>query len=115
MGVCSRRTEESILTELNTTRQLLGCVYVALSFFGHTIRDDGCELEKCVIQGKVGGKGRRGRPKTSYSSNITNGCLKAWSESRGTHGIALNGEVWYDVRHGRLIITPGGTVKGEDA
>ena len=33
-----------------------------------------------------------------------NGSLKAWSESRGTHVIALNGED-YDVWHGRLIIT----------
>ena len=40
-----------------------------------------------------------------------NGCLKAWSETRGTHGIALNGEDWYDVRHRRLIITPDGTAK----
>ena len=38
-----------------------------------------------------------------------NGCLKAWSESRGKHGIALDGEDWYHVRHGRLIITPDGT------
>ena len=26
--------------------------------------------------------------------------------SHGTHGIALDGEDWYDVRHGWLIITP---------
>ena len=36
--------------------------------------------------------------------------MKTWSKSRGTHGIALNGEDWYDVRHG-LIITPDGTAK----
>ena len=66
------RTDESILTELISTRQLLGFVVRRkLSFFGHTIRDGGCELVKCVIQGKVNGKRRRGRPKTSYSSNIT--------------------------------------------
>ena len=66
------RTDDSILTELGTTRQLLGFVVRRkLSFFGHTIRDGGCELVKCVIQGKVSGKRRRGRPKTSYSSNIT--------------------------------------------
>ena len=52
-------------------KQLLGFVVChKLSFFGHTIRDGGCELVKCVIQGKVSGKGR---PKTLYSSNITNG------------------------------------------
>ena len=55
--------------------------------------------------GEVIGKRRRGRPNTPYSSNITqNGCMRAWSESRGTHWIALNGEDWYDVRDRRLII-----------
>ena len=42
-----------------------------------------------------------------------NGCLKAWRISRGTHEIALNEED-YDVRRGRLIITPGGTGKEEE-
>ena len=66
------RTDESILLELNTSRQLLGFVVRRkLSLFGHTLSDGGCELVKCVIQGKVSGKRRRGRPKTSYSSNIT--------------------------------------------
>ena len=27
------------------------------------MRDGGCELVKCMIQGKVSGKRRRGRPK----------------------------------------------------
>ena len=43
-----------------------------------------------------------------------NGCRKAWSKSRGTHEIALDGEDGYDGRHGRLIITPDGTVKEEE-
>ena len=42
------------------------------------------------------------------------GCLKARSESRGKHGIALDGEDWYDVWHGLLIITPDGTAKEEE-
>ena len=37
-----------------------------------------------------------------------NGRLKAWNKY---HGIALNGEGWYDVRLGRLIITPDGIGK----
>ena len=40
-----------------------------------------------------------------------NGCLKTWSKSRGTHEIALNIGDWYDVRHGRLFITPDGIAK----
>ena len=87
------RTDESILLELNTTRQLLGFVVRRkLSYLGHTMRDGGCELVKCVIQGKVNGKRRRGRPNTSYSSNITKWIMKAWSKYRGTHEIAMDGE-----------------------
>ena len=43
--------------------------------------------------------------KTKYVIAVTsqNGCLKAWSVSRGKYGIALDGEDWYDVRHGVLI------------
>ena len=68
------RTDEGILTELNTTRHLLGFVVRRkLSFFGHTIRDGWYELVKCVIQGKVSGKRRHGRSKTSYSSK----CMSA--------------------------------------
>ena len=33
---------------------------------------------------------------------------EAWDKYRG---IALDGEDWCDVRHGRLIITPDGTGK----
>ena len=58
--------------QLNTTRQLLGFVVRRkLSFVGHTIRDGGCELLKCLIQGKVSGRRRHGSPKTSLISNIT--------------------------------------------
>ena len=41
------RTDESILPELNTTIQLLGyAVRCKLSYFGHTIRDGGCDVVK---------------------------------------------------------------------
>ena len=67
------RSYESILTGLNTTRELLGFVVRRkLSFCGQTIRDGGCDLVKCLIQVKLSGKRRRGRPKTlDSSSNIT--------------------------------------------
>ena len=50
---------------------------------------------------------------TAVGLTSQNGRLKARSESRGKHGIALDGEDWYDVRHWRLIITPDGTAKEE--
>ena len=37
-----------------------------------------------------------------------NGWLKAWNKYGG---IALDGEDWCNVRHGRLIVTPGGIGK----
>ena len=43
--------------------------------------------------------------KTFTVSTSQNRCLRTWAKSRGTHGIALNGEYWYD---GRLIITLDG-------
>ena len=39
---------------------------------------------------------------------LQNGWLKAWNKYRG---IALDGEDWCDMRHGRLIITPDGKKK----
>ena len=51
------------------------------------------------------------KTKTSYSSNPPKWMSGTWSESRGKHGIVLDGEDWYDVKHGRLIITPDRTAK----
>ena len=81
-----------------------------LSFFGHTIRDGGCELVKCVIQEKVSGEGRRGENKMSYNSKITK-WLSEWNKSRGSRAIARDGEDWRDVWNGRLLLTPDGTAK----
>ena len=93
------RTDEKVLIGFAARRKL--------SFFGHPIRDDACELVKCVIQGKLSGKRRRGRPNTSYS-NIT----KLMSQSmeritRDTRDRAGWRRGWCDMRHGRLILPVG--------
>ena len=76
-----RRTNDSVMLELNTTRQLLGLVLRRkLSFLGHTHREGGCQLVKTVIQGKVPGKRRRGKPRASYGNNITKWMGKTTSE-----------------------------------
>ena len=64
-------TDQSILTDLNITRHLLGFVVRRkLSFFGHTVKDGGCELVKCVVQREVLGKRRSGRPKSPDTRGI---------------------------------------------
>ena len=40
--------------------------------------------------------------------------MEVWKKSGGIRGITLDGEVWCDVMHGRLINTPDGTVKDEE-
>ena len=76
--------------------------------------------------GEVSRKRRRGRPKTSYSSNITKWMNESMERiTRDTRDRAewrrlircaarAAGEDWCYVRHGRLIITPDGTVKEEE-
>ena len=104
MYMYSRINNQSI----KTTRQLLGFVVRRknFSYFGQTIRDGGCELVKCMIQGKVSGKLKRGRPNTSYNSNITK-----WM-SENMEQITRNTQDRAEWRRlVRLIITPDGTAK----
>ena len=74
-----KRTNKSILEELKTKRALLETVKTRkLNFFGHASRNKRCRLVKDVIQGKMEGKRGRGRPRSSYMSNIQD-----WSEMTG--------------------------------
>ena len=69
---------------------------------------------KCEIQGKVDGKRRladKSRHTVVTSLCSQNGWLKAWNKYCG---IAVDGEEWCDVRHGRLIVAPGGMVKNQN-
>ena len=63
------------------TSTLICCAPHELSFFGHTIRDGGCELVKCVIQREVHGKRRRGRPK-SCETSLAASCLMEQIDAR---------------------------------
>ena len=105
-----RRTNDSVMLELNTTRQLLGLVLRRkLSLLGHTHREGGCQLVKTVIQGKVPGKRRRGRPRASYGNNIAKWMGKTMSE------VIRETQEWDRWRRlvreasRRLIINPDGT------
>ena len=68
-----KRTNQSILEELGTQRELLGRVMSSkLAYFGHVYREQGKMLVKTVVQGKVQGKRGRGRPRMSYEDNVVN-------------------------------------------
>ena len=70
-----KRTNDSILKELNVQRQILNEVKKRkMTYFGHTCRNKKCTLMKECIQGSLEGLRKRGRPRTSYLENI-----KAWT------------------------------------
>jgi len=41
-----------------------------LTYFGHMCRNTNSSITKTIVQGKVEGKRRRGRPKISYMDNV---------------------------------------------
>ena len=68
-----RRSNESILNELGTTRKLLVLIQRRkLKYVGHAVRNERTDLMSTVLQGKVEGKRNRGRPPASLARNITN-------------------------------------------
>ena len=66
-----RKTNVSVLQDLNTERQLF-CQVVKrkLTYFGHVSRKSNLNLTKCLIQGKPEGKRGQGRPRMAYTDNI---------------------------------------------
>ena len=66
-----KRTDNSILQELEIKRDLLGHVRKRkLSYFGYLCRDNGCQITKTVVEGNVRGRRRSGRPRKHYIDNI---------------------------------------------
>ncbi|GFO42502.1 endonuclease-reverse transcriptase [Plakobranchus ocellatus] len=91
-----RRTDQSILEELNEERKLLNYIKKRkLIFFGHTCRSK-CTLMKNILQGRVEGKRQRGRPRINYFDNI-----KSWTQmtTRGIYDVILERDVWRQMVH----------------
>ena len=66
-----KRTNESILEELSATKELLAEINKRkLKYIGHANRNTKTQLMKTVLQGKLESKRKRGKPPTSYASNI---------------------------------------------
>ena len=65
------RTNISILEVINVERRLLHTIYCRmLRYFGHIARRGGPNLEKVVMQGKIEGKRKQGRPKCRWIDQI---------------------------------------------
>ena len=72
-----KRTNKSILNELQTRRELLAQIIKRkMAFFGHACRNNKCNLVKTCILGMMSGKRRRGRPRMQYIDNI-----KKWTRA----------------------------------
>ena len=62
-----RSTNSSILSDLNTSRELLGVVVKRkMSYFGHMSRKKNLNLTKTIVQGKPEGRRGKGGPRTAY-------------------------------------------------
>ena len=62
-----KRTNESILQQLQVNRELPGMVIKRkLTFFGHTFRNSKSTLKKDVIQGRMKEKRKQGRSLTNF-------------------------------------------------
>ena len=67
----ARRSNQSILKEINPRISLEGMMLkLKLQYFGHFMRRVD-SLEKILMLGRIGGRRRRGRPRTRWLDGIT--------------------------------------------
>ena len=87
-----KRTNMSVLHELDTDRELLGNVIsLKVGYFGHVMRGSGSPLAAQIIEGKVEGKRKRGRQKKKWFDNITEWTGLTYTEAKRT---AQDRNVW---------------------
>ena len=67
-----RRTNESVLRELDTTRKSLANINKRrLKYVGHVSHNKNTDLMTVIYQGKTEARRKKGRPPVSYIENIT--------------------------------------------
>ena len=90
-----RKTNESVLKDLGTQRELFGQVVKRkLTYFGHMSRKNNLNLTKSIVQGKPCGKKGQGRPRMAYMDNV-----RQWTglSAHAAFQAALNREGWRKV------------------
>ena len=96
------RTNQSILDELQTTRQFIPLVKKRkLQYFGHIVRAQG--LSNHLLEGRVHGQRPRGRPKRRWMDDVKDWCGRSCAACTAA---ARDRGAWRRIVHAAVIPDP---------